>query len=145
MRMQVHQTGGDKLERVLSSKPSGPDIRVGFFASARYQDGEQVAAVAASNEFGDGNIPERPFFRRSVATMTRDLKDVVRRQIDTETMKLSNTGANRVGAWTAGVVQEEITDLRRPPNSPYTIKRKGSSNPLIDTGFMRQSVTWKVD
>ena len=30
------------------------------------------------------------------------------------------------------------------PNKPATIKRKGSSRPLIDTGHLRQSITSKV-
>ena len=31
------------------------------------------------------------------------------------------------------------------PNAPNTIKQKGSSQPLIDTGRMRNSVSHKVE
>lgn len=31
-----------------------------------------------------------------------------------------------------------------PPNAPYTIKKKGSSQPLIDTGEMRKAITYVV-
>lgn len=31
-----------------------------------------------------------------------------------------------------------------PPNTPYTIKKKGSSQPLIDTGEMRKAITYVV-
>lgn len=31
-----------------------------------------------------------------------------------------------------------------PPNSPLTIKRKGSENPLIDSGGLRKSITYVV-
>lgn len=31
------------------------------------------------------------------------------------------------------------------PNSPRTIKRKGSSKPLIDSAQLRKSVSWRVD
>lgn len=50
----------------------------------------------------------------------------------------------QVGAFAAGATQQYITDLRDPPNAPYTIEKKGSDNPLIDTGSMRSSVTYKV-
>ena len=40
--------------------------------------------------------------------------------------------------------QNYIIKLREPPNSKKTIKEKGSSNPLIDTGQMMQSVTSEV-
>ena len=44
----------------------------------------------------------------------------------------------------AGDVRRNITKLRTPPNAPATITKKGSSNPLIDTGTMRQSVRGRV-
>ena len=52
--------------------------------------------------------------------------------------------AGLVGASAAAAVQHSIVRLREPPNSPYTIARKGSSNPLIDTGTMRTAVSWVV-
>jgi len=43
-----------------------------------------------------------------------------------------------------GIVQEYMTNLKSPANAPSTIKRKGSANPLIDTGQQRQSVTYSI-
>ena len=39
---------------------------------------------------------------------------------------------------------EAITEIKNPPNAAGTISAKGSANPLMDTGLMRQSVTWAV-
>lgn len=55
------------------------------------------------------------------------------------------TVLNKLGIVAQGDIQSEITSLRSPPNSAVTIARKGSSNPLIDTGAMRQAVTWVVE
>ena len=41
-------------------------------------------------------------------------------------------------------IRKKIRDIKTPPNAPSTIARKGSSNPLIDTGLLHQSVTYKV-
>ena len=30
------------------------------------------------------------------------------------------------------------------PNSPTTIKLKGSDQPLVDSGRMKQSITWRI-
>lgn len=46
---------------------SGVETRVGWFPSAKYDDGTQVAAVAAIQEYGAGPIPPRPFFRTTIA------------------------------------------------------------------------------
>jgi hypothetical protein len=49
-----------------------------------------------------------------------------------------------VGAVAAGKVKVYMTDLKTPPNAASTIRKKGSSNLLIDSGAMRQSVTHQV-
>lgn len=51
------------------------------------------------------------------------------------------------GAFLEGKVKEKIThsDPSWPPLRPETIKRKGSSRPLIDTGRLRDSITHKVE
>lgn len=56
-----------------------------------------------------------------------------------------DTALSQLGITAQGDVQQEITDLKDPPNSPVTIALKGSSNPLIDSGEMRAKVTWKVE
>jgi len=52
--------------------------------------------------------------------------------------------ANKLGILGQGHVQKEIIALRSPANNPATISAKGSSNPLINTGHMLQSVTFSV-
>ena len=50
----------------------------------------------------------------------------------------------RVGAKAVGGVKSYMTALKEPPNALSTIKRKGSANPLIDTGELRRAITYKV-
>jgi hypothetical protein len=49
-----------------------------------------------------------------------------------------------VGEFIASDFRRKITTLRSPPNAPSTVAKKGSSNPLIDTGAMRQSVRSRI-
>jgi hypothetical protein len=49
-----------------------------------------------------------------------------------------------VGVVASSAVKVYMTELKTPPNAASTIRKKGSSNPLIDTGAMRQSVTHQV-
>lgn len=42
------------------------------------------------------------------------------------------------------MIQKEIVNGDFVPNSPETIKRKGSDKPLIDTGRMRQSINYVI-
>ena len=92
------------------------------------------------------NIPERSFIR---GTFDNKLKEI-EKQGETllENVILGDLEVKEYyqlfGAILVGFIQEYMTDLREPANSQFTIDRKGSSNPLIDSGRLRQSITWKV-
>ena len=45
----------------------------------------------------------------------------------------------------ATAIKDKIVEISTPPNHPYTVQSKGSSNPLIDTGGLVESITWKVE
>jgi hypothetical protein len=53
----------------------------------------------------------------------------------------------RAGMTAQNSAREWITDPRNgfAPNSPSTIRRKGSDKPLIDTGAMRKAITFVVE
>ena len=52
---------------------------------------------------------------------------------------------NRYGVIVKGLIQQEIVDGGFAPNAPSTIRSKGSEQPLIDTGHMRQSVNYVIE
>ena len=145
--VKVQRRGGKKLQRLLREAGKGgvSGVKVGFFSTAKYEDGTPVAAVAAWNEFGTETIPERPFFRRALAEAEDGIVKVLKQGIDPEKMVVDDRLAGRVGAYVQGEVQESITALKEPPNAPETVRRKGSSDPLLDTGTLRNSVDWEVE
>ena len=87
-------------------------------------------------------IPARPWLAPGVQSGTIEYL----REIEKGVKKGDNLDMvlERVGIVATGKVQQYMTDLRTPPNAPSTIAKKGSSNPLIDSGMMRQSVTYSV-
>lgn len=88
------------------------------------------------------NIPARPWLIPGVNFATQEILDVIS---DGVKSGLSQTKLmNQIGAIAAGSVQQYMTDLKDPPNAKSTIAKKGSDNPLIDTGALRASVTYKV-
>lgn len=88
------------------------------------------------------NIPARPWLSPGVDASNLEYVKLIEDGIaNGDTMDQT---LNRVGVVAVASVQRYMTELRTPPNAPSTIKRKGSSNPLIDSGAMRQSVTYKI-
>ena len=119
-------------------------VEVGFYSTAKYDDGTPVTLVAAANEFGM-DVPERPFFRKAISSAPKVLTPVLKANINPKNMVFDARVAGLMGAVMTGHIQYTLTELRDPPNAPATIKAKRSSNPLIDTGRLRSSVTWRIE
>ncbi|MBB4063683.1 hypothetical protein [Gellertiella hungarica] len=140
-----------KLARALT----GPrQVKVGFPAGAA--DGD-VINRAVWNEFGTrggasgggwgGPIPERPFMRNAMRDNLSKYRNAMKSSAAPILLGKSTLRQtlSKLGILAQSDIQGEITALTSPANSPVTVERKGSSKPLIDTGEMRASVTWKVD
>ena len=56
----------------------------------------------------------------------------------------AESALDELGVLVKGLVQDEIVQGGFAPNAPATVLRKGSAQPLIDTGLMRQSVKYVV-
>ena len=117
-------------------------LEVGFFSNATYPSGEYVAQVAKWQEYGTIHIPMRPFMRNAVEKNNKKWFDTLGELIKQNATQEQALG--KIGEIARGDIIKSITQFREPANNPSTIKAKGSSNPLIDTGLMRRSVTYKV-
>lgn len=129
------------LARLTDEQPSHVDT--GIFG----EQGEDLLLIALFNEFGTENIPERPYIRSTVDAKAEAwgklAKSLVRQMHDGDMTKSQALGI--MGLQIKSDIQTTIKVLREPPNAPSTIRRKGSDNPLIDTGRLRQSVISKVE
>lgn len=107
-----------------------------------------VAEIFAVLHYGtqDGHIPPRPVLTDTLDAKRGELKAlggklmaaVIFGQMDLD------RALNLMGAFMAAEVKKAITAGVLPPNSPETIRRKGSSKPLIDTGRTMNSITWAL-
>jgi hypothetical protein len=88
-------------------------------------------------------IPPRPFFRNMIAkdgpTWGTSMASILKAADYNSTATLG-----RMGALIKGQLQISINQLTSPPNAPSTIRKKGASKPLIDTGIMWQAVDYEV-
>lgn len=149
--MSVTVSGGNKIaERIAEIKrkfSDAPTVLVGVPKSAgNYEDGVHTATVAAVNEFGsaDGRIPERSYLRSGINDSQQNIKklyekmmpEVISNDLDIRSIQ------SMVGEIAVGRIVERISEGIDPGNAESTIKKKGSSTPLIDTGHLRQSITY---
>jgi hypothetical protein len=105
-----------------------------------------VAEYATYNEFGTKHTPERSFLRSwEKENRTEIVERIGKATVDVLDGKQTIFRTfGQLGVWAVRGVQRNIRDIDTPPNAPSTIKRKKSSNPLIDSGRMRQSIEYEV-
>jgi hypothetical protein len=137
-----------KLVERLAKNPV--DIVVGILASVggRMDGKSTVLDVAIDNEFGvrsdagGWRIPPRSFIRawfdEHKAEGFQKLAGLMRRVAQG---KLTEEQAyNQFGLWCVGSIQARIAGRIAPPNAASTIRAKGSSTPLVNTGQLRSSI-----
>jgi hypothetical protein len=154
MGAKSHQTNPNWLKGLMKEYESQLEVAIGLptgttGVSTIYPNGgETVVEAAILNEYGSDSdkIPARPFMHSSYNKIREKVEPIaawgVKKinigKIDKKTI------LGLMGAAAVGVVKQTITDFSTPPNAPYTIRKKGFNNPLIETGLLRQTITYAV-
>ena len=131
------------LSAALSKyKDMNASVRVGVLENATYPDGTPVAMVAFWNEYGTRTSPVRAFFRTTVSEQKKNWVLSVQ-----NLMKMHNDPKQVMGL--IGVHMQEqivqsINTWSDPPNSAYTIAKKGFDKPLVETGLLMRSIKSEV-
>ena len=140
--------GYKALMETVAGLSEPTSIAVGVLErDAQTEDGAvTVLDVGTWNEFGTVGIPSRSFIRDWVDGNRKRaqgiLKKLLQRVIAGELTE--DAALEQFGAWAKGEIQARIARGVPPPNAASTVKRKGSSTPLIDTGILRSSIDYEV-
>ena len=137
----------EKLKARMS-KQSKREVAVGYprgesgVGNPHYDTGASILEVAIWNNFGTSRIPPRPFMENSSAPLQEMWKKMCKdAQKRINAGEISEETVCKAAALKGeSIIRNEIDAIMEPPNSPQTIKRKGSAKPLIDSGDMRKFV-----
>ena len=132
-----------RIEREIAVWKRKPYVAVGVQgaqAAGTYESGETLVDVATKHEFGQGRVPQRSFIR---ATMDEQAGQfglmgarLLGQIIDGQQTTLGALGT--AGEAIKGAIQRKISSNIPPPLKV----RDGIA--LIDTGRLRNSITWEV-
>ena len=159
--MSTRVTDRDRGYKDLRKRLFGtanPKISVGILeadADAPAKGGSKdepltILEVAIINEFGseDGkHPPARSFIRAWFDGARGDIQERLNKEMlgVVAGKRTKEQALDRVGLWAVGEIQKRIAAGIDPANADSTIARKGSSTPLIDTGQLRSSISYKVE
>ena len=133
---------------LIKRVPRANTVDVGIIDAGKHDDSDEtVAEIGYKNEFGTDKIPSRPFFRLTISQTEKkfsEMKVKILKKIQLGEMD-KKTGLGLIGDYLRGELQQTIIDLDTPPNAALTIRIKGSSNPLIFSGQLKNSITYVVN
>lgn len=152
MSATIKQKNKGWLQKLVKSYENDDVLAIGYPASEsggiRYPDGTSVALVATVNNFGSQSrgIPARPYMSESSQPAIEATQPIAAALIP-----LLNQGKvtpaqilKDMGPFAEAAFKAKLTEGPWEPNSEYTVEKKGSSRPLIDTGLLRNSLTHVV-
>lgn len=105
-------------------------------------EGLTIGDIATFQEFGTQTIPQRSFIRGWFDERQDFIASTLRAQFKAvlDGKRPIEQAAERVALAFEGDVKQRILENIPPPLSPVTVKRKGSSLALVDTGQLRNAI-----
>jgi len=144
-RTNVGVFGADDSELVMIAAVHefGTEIQVtdkmrGWFAANGYPLKKETTKIV---------IPERSWLRsgydENIDAITNKVQELLPEVLENNINPYDFM--NSIGLEFAGMIQQKLRNLSEPANSSMTIERKGSTNPLIDSGRLVGAIRHEVE
>lgn len=137
-----------KLEELLRRTQKHNHVAVGILQDQPHDDKFSMVDLAMVHEYGSpaNNIRARSFIRSTCDAKRKEHVEFVRKL--QQKILLGRITAKQALTQLGEVVSKDmvqtINDGIDPELKPATIKRKGSSKPLIDTGRLKGAITHEI-
>lgn len=117
--------------------------------SKQHSEGITVFQIGMIHEFGvpEKNIPRRSFIRVPIENNIKEITKLIENnhRLVSENAMSAKVALDRIGIKAQNTIKESFRNNDWKANSRATIKRKGSSRPLIDTGQLIGSISYIVE
>ena len=159
MSVKVIDRGWNRIKKQLKEADNAY-TKVGVLQKAgdynAEDGGKTIAQVATQNEFGskDGKIPSRPFMRKSYDLNKQSINKLKKKLYDNVlsgkySMKkaLGLLGEAHKGQIQTTILKSSLFKANAPMTKAIKRKKgrsKGAIRPLIDTGMMREKISYEV-
>lgn len=113
-----------------------------------YRDGQTIMSIGAVHEYGAGDNPKRSFLRTPFLLKKKKINEFIAKQLERTLDGVSVDDAlGMVGAYCRNISVKAFSTKgygQWDELDPETVKRKGSSKILIDTGTLRNAISWVI-
>lgn len=133
------------LEETADNLTGASSVKAGYFKGKAYPNGFEIAQNALVQEYGTidkgGFIPPRPFLTNAMKN-ERKWETILHAEMDKG--RTLPQALQRVGEEMRNDIIRSIDSNIPPANAESTVKNKGSSHTLIDTGAMKRATSYEV-
>jgi phage gpG-like protein len=137
-----------RLEKIIAKMAQKPQVAVGILQDKKIGEKFSMVDLATVHEYGskDGRIPQRSFMRSTCDAQQKKHTTIIQKlQSKVIAGGLSIKQAlGQLGEVVAKDMVQTINSGITPELKPTTVKIKGSSKSLIDTGHLKGSITHEV-
>ena len=157
MKKKTPSQAAEAMRKQLANieKAKTLTVKVGILSngagSGVYENGKSVLDIGMIHEYGSDNmdIPQRSFLRTPFFVNRDKMNNFINKQFKAvlEKGKDAEVAMELIGVKAQSISQGAFSNEGYGfwvPLKPETIKRKGSSAILIDTGTLRNSITYAV-
>ncbi len=145
------------LKRMNVIAENEPYIKIGLIESTSSRSLGELSnpEIGLINEYGTsgtsvvgsdtgGDIPARPFLRTTMQMHRRKYEKMLARAVKNQLEKGTSLDADMglIGQQAAADMKKVARSNMPPPNAEYTIKKKGSSKTLVDSGQMINAISY---
>lgn len=113
-----------------------------------YGDGQSIMTIGAIHEYGAGNNPKRSFLRTPFLLNKKKINEFIAKQFERTADGVSvDEALNKVGAFCRNISVKAFSNKgygQWDDIKPATKERKRSSKILIDTGTLRNAISWVI-
>ena len=127
-------------------------VKAGILAkdgSENHSEGITVFQIGMIHEFEKKkkNIPRRSFIRVPIENNIKEITKLIENnhKLVSENAMSAKVALDRIGIKAQNTIKESFRNNDWKANSRATVKRKGSSRPLIDTGQLIGSISFIVE
>ena len=127
-------------------------VKAGILAkdgSENHSEGITVFQIGMIHEFGvpEKNIPRRSFIRVPIESNIKEITKLIENnhKLVSENAMSAKVALDRIGIKAQNTIKESFRNNDWKPLKRATVKRKGSSRPLIDTGQLIGSISYIVE
>jgi len=148
LQLKIIDKGYKKFVSEIKNFDKNPKVKIGILeGNADRVDGKDNVDLMTKHEYGVG-VPQRSVIRAGTdSNIDNIFNNTIVDQYDKIIIGHSNVieMVNKTGAVVKTKFRERFSTKYLEPNAPFTIAKKGSDVPLVETGELKDTINYKVE